>query len=168
MKKRFLFLLALPFIVLSCATPPPPSSLVDHSRIMKIREFQTRLLNEMDGRLRSPIEDSYLKLVENLSDGVVLTTMFGDILEANRAYQNRLGYTLAELRNRTCQQLTPLQWRDMEKQKIAEATTRDYVHFEKALLRKDGTQISTGITEWIIKDLKDNPIGIGRMVEFLK
>ena len=122
MKKLFLFCLALTFMVLGCATPPPPSPL-QHIRIMKIKNFQTRLLNETDSRRQKPLEDQYLKLVEDLSEGVVLTTMFGDILEANRAYQNMLGYPLTELRNYTCQQITPVKWQAMEKQKMAEAMT---------------------------------------------
>jgi len=43
--------------------------------------------------------------------------------------------------------------------------TRDYVHFEKAILKKDGTFLSTGIIEWIVKDRKENPIGIGNIVK---
>jgi PAS domain S-box-containing protein len=131
---------------------------------MKIKEFQTQLLNETDSRLRKPIEDQYRKLVENLSEGVVLTTMFGDILEANKAYQNMLGYSLTELRNHNVQQLTPAKWHELEKQKIAEAMTQNYVHYEKVYLRKDGTLVSTGITAWIIKDRKDNPVGTGTII----
>lgn len=163
MKKFFLCCLTLTFLFLGCAAPQPPSPL-ESLRIMKTKELQTRLLNETVGSLRKSLEDQYLKWVEDMSEGVVLTTMFGDILEANRAYQNMLGYTLSELRDYPFLPGRPVHWRAMEEQKITEAMTRDYVHFKKAQVKKDGALLSTEIMAWIIKDRNDNPIGIGILI----
>lgn len=163
--KRIVFIV-LPFVLLalSCAPSLPPSP-PQPLPILSIKEFQTTILNEMDAIKRKPFEDQYRKFVEKIPEGVILTTMFGDILEANPAYQDSLGYTLEELRNLTCQKITPAKWHEKEKQTVAEAVGKEYVTFKKEYIKKDGTVCPVGVTGWIIKDKKGNPIGTGSIVK---
>ncbi len=163
MQKIAFILLSLTLFSLGCATPPIPSP-SRQLHILNFKEFQARLLNETDSRSQKSFEDQYLKLVEKIPEGVVLSNMFGDILEANPAYQKMVGYNLAELRQLTNQKITPAKWHEREKQKISEAMTQDFVNFQKEYIRRDGSILAVEVTCWIIKDRKENPIGIGSMV----
>lgn len=163
MKKIAFLLLSLILFYLGCATPPVPPAARD-MQIFNLKELQTGLLIEADRQRQKNLADQYLELAEKMPQGVVLANMFGDILEANPAYQKMLGYTLAELKNITFQKITPSKWHEKEKQKINEAMAQDYVHFQKEYIRKDDTILSVEVTCWIIKDRKENPIGIGSMI----
>ncbi len=165
MKKIAFIILPLAMLALSCAAPLLPPSPSQHLRILSIKEAQATILNETNGIKRKPFEDQYRKFVEKIPEGVILTTMFGDMLEANPAYLDGVGYPLEELRNLSTQKITPVKWHEKEKQMITEAMEKEYVTFEKEFGNKNGAVWAVGVTGWIIKDKKGNPIGIGSMVK---
>ena len=65
--------------------------------LSRAKSSQEKLMNEKDSAQRESIRSQYISLVEKNPDGIVMTDIAGDILEANQAYQDMLGYTLEEL-----------------------------------------------------------------------
>ena len=59
-------------------------------------------------------EEKYRILYDSSKDGIVYSDIDGNILDANQAYQDMLGYTIEELRKITYQELTPSKWHEME------------------------------------------------------
>ena len=87
-------------------------------------------------------EERYRSLFETSRDGIVTVAMDGRIREANAAYQEMLGYTLAELRELTYQDLTPARWHAAEAALVESrilAAAGDSGEYEKEYVRKDGT-----------------------------
>ena len=52
-------------------------------------------------------EERYRSLFDSNKDGILVTDMDGNILDANQAYLEMLGYRLEELKHLNYQQLTP-------------------------------------------------------------
>ncbi len=130
-----------------------------------VKKLQEKLINEEDSAQRELIRSQYISLVEKNTDGVVMTNIAGDILEANQAYQDMLGYTLTELRELSYQQITPQKWHEMEAGMVSDAMNRDYVRFQKEYMGKDGVVFPIEITGWIIKDASGKAIGTGSIVK---
>ena len=133
--------------------------------IHNVKNLQEKLTNEEDSAQRELIRSQYISLVEKNPDGVVMTNIAGDILEANQAYQDMLGYTLTELRELSYQQITPQKWHEMEAGMVSDAMDRDYVRFQKEYMGKDGVVFPIEITGWIIKDASGKAIGTGSIVK---
>jgi len=133
--------------------------------IHNVKNLQEKLTNEEDSAQRELIRSQYISLVEKNPDGVVMTNIAGDILEANQAYQDMLGYTLTELRELSYQQITPQKWHEMEAGMVSDAMNRDYVRFQKEYMGKDGVVFPIEITGWIIKDASGKAIGTGSIVK---
>ena len=133
--------------------------------IHNVKNLQEKLMNEEDSAQRELIRSQYISLVEKNPDGVVMTNIAGDILEANQAYQDMLGYTLTELRELSYQQITPQKWHEMEAGMVSDAMDRDYVRFQKEYMGKDGAVFPIEITGWIIKDASGKAIGTGSIVK---
>lgn len=110
------------------------------------------------------LKNKYTSLCENISGGIVMTTMNGTILEANIYYQKMVGYNLKELRNLTYQQLTPKKWHEMEKNIVQKAMNEECVKFKKEYIRKNGTRIPISLTGWVLKDSSGKALGTGSLV----
>jgi PAS domain S-box-containing protein len=164
MTRLTLFVLALTLTAMGCATPPSPIP-SQHIFIGEIKDLQTRILLELNRHNRKSNEDHYLKLVEKIPEGVILSTMFGDILEANPAFETMMGYSLEELKNLNWQKVTPARWYEKDNQMIAEAMTKEQVSFQKELVNKNGAPFFVDLTVWIIKDKNGNLIGSGYLVK---
>lgn len=164
MPKILLLVLTLTVFTMSCAAPPSPAP-SPNTPIFELKALQAKVLLEPENSKRKANEAHYLQYADTLPEGVVLTNMFGDILEANPAYQKMLGYDLAELRNLSWQKITPAKWYEIDRQGTAEAMIRDYVTFKKEFLKKDGTFLSVDLVFWIIKDQRGDPIGIGSLAK---
>ncbi len=163
MPKIGLLILALTLTAWGCATPPPPSS--QHVLVGEIKDLQTKILLELIPHKRKSNEDHYRKLVEKIPEGVILSNMFGDILEANPAFENQVGYSLEELRKLNSKKIIPAKWVEKENQMVAEALTKEQVSFQKEYVKKNGTPFPVDLTVWIIKDKKGNPVGRGCLVK---
>ena len=59
-------------------------------------------------------EEKYHTLYESSKDGIALFDMQGNLLEANPALLNMLGYTMEEIKKFNYHQLTPEKWHEME------------------------------------------------------
>lgn len=160
MKKLFIFLIFIFCLAYFAVFAEVANSMPE--KIQEIRVLQT-LVAETKHTKQLYI-DRYNALCETVPGGVVMTTMEGEILYANQAYQDMLGYNLEELKTLTYQQITPEKWHDAEEEFVSLALEEPYVHFEKEYVKKDGTVFPIFITGWIIKDLDGNPLGTGSYV----
>ncbi|MFC2059586.1 PAS domain S-box protein [Chloroflexota bacterium] len=156
-------LFLIPVGIASCALGCQQTS--EEQLIHKVKSLQEKLMNEKDSAQRGSIMSQYIPLVEKNHDGIVMTNITGDILEANQAYQDMLEYTLAELRALSYQQITPQKWHEMEKGMVSDAMNRDYVCFQKEYMRKDGAVFPIEITGWIIKNASGKAIGTGSVIK---
>ena len=106
-------------------------------------------------------ERKYRDLFESSKDGIIMTDIKGNILDANKAYLDMLGYEKDEILKLTIQQLTPEKWHEMEKEIIEnQLLTRGYSdEYEKEYIRKDGTIFPISIKVWLVKDDHGQPIG---------
>ncbi|MHB9037374.1 MAG: PAS domain S-box protein [Armatimonadota bacterium] len=110
--------------------------------------------------------EKYRKLYESLMDGFALSDMEGKILEFNRPYVQMLGYSDEELRNLTYSDITPVQWREHERDIVEkEVLERGYSEtFEKEYRRKDGKIIPVELRKHLLRDDEGNPIGMWSVV----
>lgn len=110
-------------------------------------------------------EEKHRTLFDTSPDGIIITTLDGKVLEANKAYQNMLGYTLRELKDMTYQQLTPEKWHKKEREAVKSFLSgKGYGYFEKEYIKKDGTIFPIFLTGWLIRDNQGNPEKIGVFV----
>jgi PAS domain S-box-containing protein len=110
-------------------------------------------------------EQNYRNLFNTCRDGVAITTLDGELINVNQAYQEMLGYTLKELKGINFQKLTPKKWNKPEADGIKNFMAKGYGTFEKEYIRKDGTIFPISLTTWLIKDTQGNPAGIGAFVK---
>ena len=110
-------------------------------------------------------EEKYRTFFNTSPDGIAITTLDGKIIDANRAYQNMLGYTLEELKDLNYQQFTPTKWDEAEAKQIKAFMIAGYGTFEKEYIRKDGTVFPVSLTAWLIKDKQGKPSKIGAFFE---
>ena len=101
----------------------------------------------------------YQELFEKSLDGIVSTTIDGRFLNCNASYEKMLGYSLAELQEKTYQELTPAKWYSMEveivkKQIIARGYSDTY---QKEYIRQDGTVFPVEINAYCQKNQAGQP-----------
>ncbi|NQT29087.1 MAG: PAS domain S-box protein [Candidatus Saganbacteria bacterium] len=132
--------------------------------IEEIKNLQTKILLLPDGSALELAKTQYRELVSPLGPGIVLTEINGQIVDANKAYQAMLGYTLAELKKLTYQQITPEKWHAMEKEIVKDAVSKKYVQFKKEYIRKDGRPFAIRLTGWILTNEDGEPVGTGSLV----
>jgi PAS domain S-box-containing protein len=86
-------------------------------------------------------ERKYRAVMENASDGILIASIEGKVLDGNRRMQTLLGYSRDELLNLYVSEIHPPE--EAEKLRIAFISLREHGFslFEHLLLRKDGTTI---------------------------
>ncbi len=109
-------------------------------------------------------ERKYRVLFETSPDGIVTSDLKGRVLEANKAFQEMLGYRLDELQERTYRQITPDKWRHEETRHFKANGAKGSGTFEKEYLRKNGTIFPVALTGWVIKDQEGRPEKLGMFV----
>lgn len=150
--------------------------MIDRERIQEIKIMQTWIMEfeslssrtaKLDRVLHS-VKEQYDLACAEIRAGVVLAAMDGRIVDANRIYQEMLGYTLGELRDLTYQKLTPVRWHKLEEVFVSRALRgEEYVRFEKEYIRKDGTIFPVSLTGWVIRNDDEEPLGTGSIVKRL-
>ncbi len=88
--------------------------------------------------------DSYDILVKELEnyngEGIVINSLDGITLDANKAYLKMLGYTSEKIKSITYQELTPAKWHTMEHDLFEKVMKTGYSGvYKKEYIRKDGT-----------------------------
>ncbi len=99
----------------------------------------TRLYSDLQER-----ETKVRRLVNSNIIGILIGSLDGQVLEANQAFLQIVGYDQADLAagrlRRT--ELTPAEWHDRDAQAVAEMTTMGtFQPYEKEYLRKDGSRV---------------------------
>ncbi len=111
-------------------------------------------------------ERRYRSLFETSREGIVFLSLDGRIEEANRAYQEMLGYSLEELRGRHDLELTAEPYREreggVEEKVLEEGYSGEY---EKEAVRRDGTPFPVAVRRWLVKDGEGRPV---RMMALLQ
>ena len=99
----------------------------------------TRLYHDLEAR-----EAKIRRLVDANIMGVFIWNLEGQIIEANEAFLQMLGYSRTDLVSGRVRwtDLTPAEWRDRDERAIAELEATDIVQpFEKEYFRKDGVRV---------------------------
>ena len=99
----------------------------------------TRLYSDLQER-----ETKVRRLVESNIIGILIWTLDGQVLEANQAFLQTVGYEQADLESGRLRQreLTPAEWHDHDAQAVAELTTIGAANpYEKEYFRKDGSRV---------------------------
>lgn len=111
-------------------------------------------------------EANYRRLYESISDAVVQVDMQGRIIDCNRAYEEMLGYSLEEPREKTYMELTPERWHDFEAWIVAEQILPKGHSdvYEKEYIRKDGTVFPVELRTFLLKGDDGEPFGMWAFV----
>jgi PAS domain S-box-containing protein len=110
-------------------------------------------------------DQKYRTLFHSNSTGIAITTLDGEVVDANQTYQDMVGYTLKELSGTNVRKLTPKKWHKLEAEAIKHLMSEGYGTFEKEYIRKDGTIFPVSLSAWLIRDRQGNPAGIGAFVK---
>ncbi len=111
-------------------------------------------------------EQRYRSLFESSREGIAFLSLDGRIEEANRAYQDMLGYGLEELRGRHELELTAEPWRKMERAVGEKVRLEGYSgEYEKEALRRGGAPFPVAVRRWLVKDGEGRPV---RMMALLQ
>ena len=146
---------------------PTPVSLENIRKVLNhaqaIKEFIGRLSDAAQWKVS---EEKYHALYDSFKDGLILTDMKINILDANQAYLDMLGYSKEEIKKLTHQQLTPEQWRRNEEDIVRGLIIkRDYAdEYEKEYIKKDGTVFPVAISVWLIRNKQGEPLGTWSIV----
>ncbi len=111
-------------------------------------------------------EEKYRTLYESSKDGIAFSDMEGNILDANQALLDMLGYRIEEIRRLSYYELTPKKWHKITTDIIKNQTmVRGYSkEYEKEYIKKDGTLLPISIRSWLTKDKQGRPIGTWAIV----
>lgn len=123
------------------------------------RKMQELVLSESEKRFRG--------LFEIMKEGWTTVDKEGQFLEANRAFLDILGYTLAELRELTFMDITPLQYRERENKIWFEQVLKNGFSeaYEKEYIKKDQTKIKVEIRVYLLRDQKRLPNGTWAIIQ---
>ncbi|MBI5624427.1 MAG: PAS domain S-box protein [Elusimicrobia bacterium] len=137
-----------------------PLELVEkiHRRSRTVRSFLERVSAVSHpmapGTVAAPSGEEFRRLYASFSDGLVFMDTLGDIIEANPAFQEMLGYGEGEIRRLTVRGITPEKWHGLEDIIIHERLARQghSEEYDKELIRKDGVVLPVSVKTWLSKD----------------
>ena len=104
-------------------------------------------------------DDLVITLSEWADEAIVICNMDGQVVNANEKYCDLLGYSLAELQEKTYQEITPEKWYAMEDSlRDNQVFVRGYSDiYEKEYIGKNGKIIPIRTRAWLLKDQSGNP-----------
>ena len=98
----------------------------------------------------------YKELFDCCPDGMLIASSEGDIMEANQAYLDILGYSWEEIESKNFMQFIK-QWK-REESDLLKRTKNGALYFEKECLCKNGTKIPVSFTGWYSEKKGREPI----------
>lgn len=110
--------------------------------------------------------DVYKRLFEASPQGIGITTLEGRFVHANQALLDILGYAQTELLSMTVEDITPQEYREAERIRMARAVKQgaSNASFEKEYVRKDGGKVSVSVLGLILMDEQGRPDGLAAFV----
>lgn len=107
-------------------------------------------------------ERRYRELFTVFQDGSTWVDMDGRIREANKAFQDIVGYSQDELRGMTIWDITPERWHDVDLTHIREQViTRGYSDcYKKEYRAKNGAIVPVKVRRYLIRNEKNEPEGM--------
>jgi PAS domain S-box-containing protein len=107
-------------------------------------------------------EKRYRDLYEGSRDGYAMVDMQGKIFESNSVFRRMLGYTQAELQEKTYEDITPEKWHAQESNLLrTQLLVRDYTDlYEKEYIRKDGGTFPVELRTYLMRGENDKPEGM--------
>ena len=124
----------------------------------KLKQMLTVLEEEIE-----IAEQKYDNLVKTISEwadeAIVICNMDGRVINANDKYCALLGYSLAELKKKTYQELTPEKWYAMEDSlRDNQVFVQGYSDvYEKEYISKNGKVVPIRTRAWLMRDQSGNP-----------
>ena len=114
-------------------------------------------------------ERKYRELYDHLRDGFARTTIDGEIVEFNPAFQRMLGYARDELIGKHHRDITFQRWHEEEEGILREQVfERGYSDvYEKEYVREDGTLLPVELQTYLARDEEGNPSGLWAVVRDL-
>ncbi len=111
-------------------------------------------------------EAKYRRLHQSMTDAFARTDMQGRLLEANKAFQDMLGYTHEELSQMSYKDITPAAWHTAEADIIeSQVLSRGYSDiYEKEYIRKNGDLFPVEVRTYLIRDDSKKPGGFWAIV----
>ncbi len=111
-------------------------------------------------------EEKYRNLYESSRDGIAFFHMDGQLLDANQAFLDMIGYEKEEFTGLHYTDITPEKWHGMEAEILQnQVLPRGYSdEYEKEYLRKDGSLFLAAIRVWLTKDEKGTPNGMWALI----
>jgi two-component system cell cycle sensor histidine kinase/response regulator CckA len=95
--------------------------------------------------------DNFRTIFNNVTDGILIFTPSGRILEANRVVSDRLGYSREELIGMTVADIDSAASAALFEERMRQVTDRGYATFEIEHVRKDGTTIPLEVGSRVIE-----------------
>jgi len=135
------------------------------SRLIKMSDRQQEQLRSAESALRES-EEKYRGLYNSSIDGIIYLDMENRIQDANPSFLNMISYTHQELIDKNITELIPSKWHDMihditKNQILTRGHTDEY---EQEIIDKYGNCISVSICSWLIRDDKDNAVGVWSII----
>jgi len=135
------------------------------SRLIKMSDRQQEQLRNAEAALRKS-EEKYRGLYNSSIDGIIYTDMTDHIQDANPSFLDMISYTSKELKDKVITELIPPKWHDT----IHEIKTNQILNrgrtdeYEQEIIDKHGNIIAVSICSWLIRDEKENPVGIWSII----
>lgn len=114
-------------------------------------------------------EKMFRMLFETAPDGIILSTLKGEILSTNAAIENLLGYSAEEMKGLNYFRLAPVKWRKLQRERINDAIKKveNVAPVELEFIRSNKQIIPVYVTGWIILNEDGTPIQFGTYVKDL-
>lgn len=111
-------------------------------------------------------ELKYRQLHETMTDAFASVDLRGLVLDCNQAFQDMLGYSLAELRGLCYREFTPKRWYASESHIIeTQVLLRGYSDiYQKEYRRKDGTVFPVELRIFLVRDASGQPAWMWALV----
>ena len=111
-------------------------------------------------------ESRYRALYESMRDAFVLVDMSGKLLVFNKPYQDMLGYSADDLKNKTYIDLTPGKWHSLENSLIQSEVlcSGESEIYEKEYIRADGSVFPVELKTVLLKNHQGQPEGMWAVV----
>ncbi|MFA5337185.1 MAG: PAS domain S-box protein, partial [Candidatus Omnitrophota bacterium] len=139
-----------------------PIPLANIQKIIIHAEAIKESIERFKAALQQKEEKIYHNLYDSFKDGLVLTDMEGNVLDANMAYLDMLGYSEEEIKKLNSLQLTPEKWHKKEDEIVRSLINKkdNFAEYEKEYIKKDGSVFFVDLKIWLIEDTQKNPLGI--------